>query len=133
MNEADFLYYYSKYFLSTFTKIVIVKENWTLRDTDRYYKDIIISIDALYNKVLEYPNQEEKVIKDCANGLLMDAKKEFIKTFSNCLKNDNRNISDKKNELIADIKVNLLPRENLTMIDFVKLVREKEIEYLTRS
>lgn len=132
MNRTDYLYHYSKYFLATLSEIIICEENWNLEDADARYKEIVTSVEMIRNKISDLPNQakQEKAIKELSDASIEKEKESFLDNFLKNLKKNNRYTVEQMTTLKTHIELELMGKPNIKILDFVKKIREFEIEDL---
>lgn len=136
MNEADFLYYYSKYYLKALNDIISCEENWNHKEANGRYKSIIIDTTKIKDKISIIPNETDQVkaIEGIATSLRVKAKKSFLKNFfsdlKECDKYTNTNTKTKLEELQKTLEKTLPTEDDMSFQDFLKEIRLQEFKYL---
>lgn len=141
MTESDFLYYYSKHYVSVLNDLIEGEESWHLADSISRYNEIVDTFKNINSEMikafnisdiseLDNKNTEKSFIK-LGYTLRQKSKEIFFERFSSELSNGNMYPKGNVDNLIKDKDIkSILSDKEKTLVDFIKRIRECEKKYL---
>lgn len=131
MTDADYLYYYSIYYLKALNDIISCEENWNHKEANTRYKSIIIGTTKIKEKISSIPDETDQVktIEKIATSLKVKAKQSFFDTFFKELKEYGKYTDEEIEKLQKTLEKKLPSGSDMNFQDFLMEIRLEELEY----